>query len=205
MARNLSKNSALLIIDMINDLEFPGGEKVLPWAERAASSLKDFASRARRAGIPVIYVNDNFGHWRSSFADVFRHCTRKGARGRQVVRGMKPLKQDYFILKPKHSAFFATSLVPLLEDLKVDHLILAGIATNLCVLFSAYDAHMHEYRISVLSDCCGAESDADHNWALTQLDRFLGARVCRARDLAAELKPRAAASRQRGSSSRRSG
>jgi nicotinamidase-related amidase len=170
---------ALLIIDVINDLEFPGGEKVLPWALRLASPMATFRSKAHRFGLPVIYVNDNFGRWRSSFADVFRHCTRQSARGRDVSRRMKPARKDYFILKPRHSGFFATSLVPLLEDLEVKRLIIAGIATNLCVLFTAHDAHMHQYPLIVLSDCCAAESDSDHNIALAQLERFCKATVCR--------------------------
>ncbi|HVX83430.1 MAG TPA: isochorismatase family cysteine hydrolase [Phycisphaerae bacterium] len=176
--RGKSGGTALLIVDVINDLEFPGGEKVLPWAERMAGRLEPVMRRARAAGVPVVYVNDNFGLWRSNFKEVVKHCTRAGARGRGVVRRLLPKKDDYFILKPKHSAFFATSLAPLLEYLKVRRLVMAGIATNLCVLFSAHDAHMHEYGITVLSDCCCAESDADHNWALDQLQRFVGARVC---------------------------
>ena len=169
---------ALLIIDTINDLEFPGGEKVLPWAKKLAKRLVGFRNAARRHGIPVIYVNDNFGHWHSSFSEVYRHCTRRGARGAQVSRALKPRSSDYFILKPRHSAFFATSLVPLLEYLDVQRLILAGIATNLCVLCSAHDAHMHRYELIVLSDCCAAESDFDHNVALSQLERFCGATIC---------------------------
>lgn len=175
--------TALLVVDVINDLEFPGGEKVLPWARRMVERLLPVLDRARHHGVPVVYVNDNFGHWRSNFTDVVRHCTRHGARGRDVVLRLVPAKEDYFILKPRHSAFFATSLVPLLEFLKVDRLVLAGIATNLCVLFTAHDAHMHEYDITVLSDCCAAESDQDHNIALDQLQRFLGVRVCRGDEL----------------------
>lgn len=171
--------TALLIVDVINDLEFPGGEKVSPWARKMVDRLSPVLERARERGIPIVYVNDNFGHWRSNFNDVVRHCTRQGARGRDIVLRLLPRKEDYFILKPKHSGFFATSLVPLLEFLKVDRLILAGIATNLCVFFTAHDAHMHEYDITVLSDCCAAESDTDHNIALNQLQRFLGVRVCR--------------------------
>jgi nicotinamidase-related amidase len=170
---------ALLIIDCINDLEFPGGEKVLPWAMKFAPKLARFRGAAHAADIPVIYVNDNFGHWRSSFADVYRHCTHGGARGRPLCRRLKPTKRDYFILKPRHSAFFATSLVPLLEDLHVRRVILSGIATNICVLFSAHDAHMHGYKIVALSDCCAAESNFDHDVALTQLERFCGATICR--------------------------
>lgn len=177
------RGDALLIIDAINDLDFRGGEKVLPWALKLADRLAPFSAQARRNGMPVIYVNDNFGHWRSDFSDVFVHCTRKTARGRVVSRRLKPERSDYFILKPRHSGFFATSLGPLLEHLKIERLILAGIATNLCVLFTAHDAHMHGYSIVVLSDCCAAESDFDHDVALGQLERFCKAKICLSSDI----------------------
>jgi nicotinamidase-related amidase len=174
-----SQPLAVLVVDVISDLEFPGGEKVLPWAEKMADRLAPFLAAARRASVPIVYANDNFGHWRSNFADVYEHCTRPGARGREVCRRLKPSPDDYFILKPKHSAFYATSLRPLLDDLGTKHLILVGIATNLCVLFTAHDAHMRDYDLTVLSDGCAAESDEDHNLALDQLRRFCGAEVCR--------------------------
>ncbi|NVJ15112.1 cysteine hydrolase [Myxococcus sp. AM010] len=183
-------DTALLIIDVINDLDFPGGEKVLPWALRMVERLGPFTARMRRARVPVIYVNDNFGYWRSNFRDTYAHCTRKGSRGQRVARALKPKPDDYFILKPKHSAFFATSLVPLLEHLGTRKLILAGLATNLCVFFSAHDAHMHEYPLTVLSDCCAAESDHDHDLALSQLQRFLHVRVCRSDEVRLSAKRR---------------
>jgi nicotinamidase-related amidase len=172
-------DTAVLVIDVINDLAFPGGEKVLPWAEKMADRLRPLLERARAGGVNVVYVNDNFGHWRSNFNDVVDYCTRPDARGRGVTERLRPAKDDYFVLKPKHSVFFATSLVPLLEHLGAKKLILVGLATNLCVFFSAHDAHMHEYDITVVSDCCAAESDDDHNWALRQLKDFLGVKVCR--------------------------
>ena len=175
----ITSRTALLIIDVINDLNFPGGENVLPWAEAMAGRIKATRDRARKAGLPVIYINDNFGHWRSDFNDVVKYCTRRDARAREIVRSLKPGRDDYFILKPRHSAFHATSLIPLLEDLGVKRLILTGIATNLCVLFTAHDAYMHGYKLTVLSDCCAAESDFDHNVALSQLKRFCGATIRR--------------------------
>jgi nicotinamidase-related amidase len=174
--KRISKD-VLLIIDAINDLEFTGGEKVLPWAQKMAMRLAAFRGKAHRAGMPVIYVNDNFGHWQSNFLDVYKYCTRREARGRVVSRKLKPTSKDYFILKPRHSGFFATSLVPLLEDLGAKRLILAGVATNLCVFFTAHDAYMHEYGLTILSDCCAAESDFDHNLALDQLKRFCKAKI----------------------------
>ncbi|MBV8781065.1 MAG: cysteine hydrolase [Phycisphaerae bacterium] len=187
-ARKENAHIALLVVDVINDLEFPGGENVLPWAQRMVGRLRDVMARARQAEVPVIYVNDNFGRWRSNFKEVIDYCTRPGARGAEISRALSPGKDDYFILKPKHSGFFATSLVPLLEFLEVDRLVLCGIATNLCVLYTAHDAQMHEYEITVLSDCCAAESDDDHNWGLSQLQRFAGVRVCRSDELDFEEK-----------------
>jgi nicotinamidase-related amidase len=185
---------ALLVIDVLNDLEFPGGETILPWALKLASRLAAFRARAHRHGLPVIYANDNFGFWHSSADEVYAHATRPSVRGREIGRKLKPARRDYFILKPRHSAFFATSLIPLLEFLQVKRLILAGIATNLCVLFTAHDAHMHGYPMLVLSDCCAAESDFDHNFALGQLERFCAARVC----LSTELNLTTRGAKQRG-------
>lgn len=174
---------ALLLIDVINDLEFPGGKNVLPWAKRMVRPLLAARARAHRLAVPVIYANDNYSLWRGNFDDIYNHCTRREARGREVCRRLRPTKRDYAILKPRHSAFFATPLQPLLDDLSVERLILTGIATNLCVLFSAHDAHMHGYKIIVLSDCCAAESDKDHDATLDQLERFCRARICRSDEL----------------------
>jgi nicotinamidase-related amidase len=172
-----SSRVALLIIDVINDLEFPGAEKVQPWAMKMAARLTAFRAKAHAAGVPVIYANDNYGHWRNDPEELYRHCMRPGARGRELSRRMKPARDDYLILKPRHSAFFCTPLQPLLQHLDVKELILTGIATNLCVLFTAHDAHMHEYPITVLSDCCAAESNSDHDMALSQLEQFCDARI----------------------------
>jgi nicotinamidase-related amidase len=172
-----SSRVAVLIIDAINDLEFPGAEKVYPWAMKMATRLTAFRAKAHRAGVPVIYANDNYGYWRNDPDDLFKHCMRSGARGRELCRRMKPSREDYLILKPRHSAFFCTPLQPLLQHLGVKELILTGIATNLCVLFTAHDAHMHEYPITVLSDCCAAESNSDHDMALSQLEDFCDARI----------------------------
>lgn len=176
-------NDALLLIDVVNDLQFPGGEKVLPWAEQLVRPLRAARALAQRSGVPVIHANDNFGLWHGSRDDVVRHCTRSSARGRDVSRRLKPRAADYFIFKPRQSAFLATPLLPLLEHLGVRRLILAGIATNLCVLTTAHDAAMHGYGVVVLSDCCAAESDFDHDVVLSQLKRFFHATICRSSEL----------------------
>ena len=129
--------AALLLIDVINDLEFEGGEALLPSALKMAAALAALKRRAKEQGIPVIYANDNFGRWRSDFPKLVEHCSREDARGREIVIQLKPEDDDYFVLKPKHSAFYSTTLDVLLRYLGARRLIITGIAANICVLFTA--------------------------------------------------------------------
>jgi nicotinamidase-related amidase len=96
--------------------------------------------------MPIIYVNDNFGRWQSDFKKLVDHCL-KSRRSRSMVAKLKPKARDYFILKPKHSAFYSTALTVLLDYLGTRHLILTGIAGNLCVLYTANDAYMRDYHL----------------------------------------------------------
>src|SRR4051812_31525552 len=97
----------LLLLDVINDLEWEGGERLLPHAEAMARPLAALVERARAAGVCVVYVNDNYGKWRSDLSQLVEHCLHDGVRGREVVELLRPGPDDYFVLKPKHSGFFA--------------------------------------------------------------------------------------------------
>jgi len=165
---------ALLLVDVINDLEFEGGGRLLGSALPMARRLAALATRARRAGVPVVYANDNFGRWRSDFAALVRHCARDGVRGRPLAALLRPRRDDYFVLKPKHSAFFATPLDTLLTYLGVETLVLAGIAADRCILFTAADAHMRDYRVRVPRDCVASIEAADNRRALEHIERALG-------------------------------
>jgi nicotinamidase-related amidase len=90
---------ALLLIDVINDLEFPEGDQLLRHALPMAERLLELKWRARDAGIPVIYFNDHFGRWRSDFNTQVEHCLNDGVRGREIVARLKPEEEDYFVLK----------------------------------------------------------------------------------------------------------
>jgi nicotinamidase-related amidase len=166
---------ALLLIDFINDFEFPGAEKVFPRALAAARATSALKARARRAGVPAVYCNDNFGRWRADFHATLARCLDPNVRGRPIAELLKPEDDDYFVLKPKHSGFHSTTLDPLLGHLGVRTLILTGVAGDFCVLFTAQDAYMREYRLSVPSDCVATDPDADNRFALQHL-----AKVCKA-------------------------
>lgn len=162
---------ALLLIDWINDLEFEGGRRLLKPAVRAADRVVALKKRARDAGIPVIYANDNFGRWRSNFGEVVQHCLVDEVTGRPLAERLMPGPEDYFVLKPKHSAFFSTTLDTLLEYLRVERLILTGITGDMCVLLTAADAHMRDFEIYVPQDCTASQSEADNRAALKYMAR----------------------------------
>ncbi|MCL4861105.1 MAG: cysteine hydrolase [Caldilineaceae bacterium] len=169
--------TVLVLIDVINDLEFPGGENLLVHALPMAERLAAFKRRAKEAGIPVIYANDNFGRWRSDVRKLVRDSLDHDRRGRPMVELLQPDEDDYFILKPRHSAFYQTNLDILLKYLGAQALILAGVAGDICVLFTANDAYMREFRVIVPADCIASESAADNQQALALMERVLKADI----------------------------
>ena len=161
--------TALLLIDVINDLAFEGSEALVVQAESMARRLAVLKRRAAEAGIPTIYINDNFGQWRSDFRQTVAHCTRPSSPGRVVSQRLRPTSRDFFVLKPKHSGFFDTTLDTLLNALRIRRVILTGIAGNICVLFTANDAYMRELRIYAPADCIVSNTAAENDHALRQI------------------------------------
>jgi len=166
---------ALLLIDVINDLDFPEANQLLRYARPMAKKLSRLKQRAKEAGVPVIYVNDNFGRWRSDFRRQVQHCLRDGSRGHEIVSLLQPDEDDYFVLKPKHSGFFSTTLETLLHYLGSRELILTGIAGNFCVLFTANDAYMRDYDLIIPSDCTVSNTAEENREALALMRKFLKA------------------------------
>ena len=169
--------SALLLIDVINDLAFAGSEALVAQAEPMANRLAALNRRASASGVPCIYINDNFGQWRSDFRQTVAHCTAKGSPGRRVSWRLRPTKDDYFVLKPKHSGFFDTTLDTLLEALRIRRVILTGIAGNICVLFTANDAYMRELRLFAPADCIVSNTPEENSYALQQIASVLKGNV----------------------------
>lgn len=168
---------ALLLVDVMNDFAFPEAPKLLRYALPAAKRIAALKRRARAAQVPAIYVNDNFGRWRSDFRSQVDRCISEDALGREVARQLIPQEDDYFVLKPKHSGFYASSLDALLANLGVQRLIITGFAADICVLYTANDAYMREYGIAVPNDCIAAESDVAKRQACAQMKRFLRADI----------------------------
>jgi nicotinamidase-related amidase len=168
---------ALLLIDVINDFDFPEADQLLRFAAPMAHRLAELKRRAGDEGVPTIYANDNFGRWRSDFSAQVEHCLRPQARGREIVELLRPTANDYFVLKPKHSGFFSTTLDLLLLYLGVETVVLAGLAANICVLFTANDAYMRDYRLFIPSDCVASNTAEDNAYALEQMRMVLKADI----------------------------
>jgi nicotinamidase-related amidase len=166
---------ALLLIDVINDLDFPESDQLLEHALPMAQRLARFKQQLKDEGIPAIYVNDNFGRWRSDFRAQIRHCLHDGVAGRPIVELLQPEDDDYFVLKPKHSGFFSTTLDVLLRYLHVNTVVITGIAANICVLFTANDAYMRDYRLYVPADCVASNTEEINQHALNEMRRVLKA------------------------------
>ncbi len=174
---------ALLLIDVINHFDFPDSDKVLKNALPMAGRLAKVKERCRRAGIPAIYVNDNFGQWRSDAKSLIAHCLQLDSAGKPFVEQLTPDEQDYFVLKPMHSAFFQTPLEILLGYLGTTTLILTGIATNSCVLCTAHDAKMRDFKLYVPSDCCTARTRREHEQSIEHIKEMACASVVPAASL----------------------
>jgi len=166
---------ALVLIDIINDLEFEGGAQLRRSAEPAAEALAQLKQRAHRAGVPCIYANDNFGRWRSDFRAQVRRISEEQTRGARLAELLPPSDDDYFVLKPKHSAFYQTCLSVLLDHLGTKTLVFGGFVTESCVQLSANDAYLRGFDVVVLRDGTASETRRAHDMAITQMEHVLHA------------------------------
>ncbi|MET0754222.1 MAG: cysteine hydrolase [Pyrinomonadaceae bacterium] len=172
-----SSNVALLLIDVISDFEFEDGEKIFRYALPMARKIAELKERAKKHKIPCIYVNDNFGKWQSDFKKLLEHALDQSCRGAEIAELLKPDEDDYFVLKPKHSGFYSTTLDILLNYLQSQTLIIAGIATNICVLYTANDAYMRDFDLIIPSDCVAANEESENRDMLKYIEKYLKADV----------------------------
>ena len=184
----LPPHSALLLIDVINDFEFPESGRLLRHAVPAARRLAKLKHAAKNAGVPVIYVNDNFGRWQSTFEEQIERCSAVDSPGHPVASVLLPGKDDYFVLKPMHSGFYSTSLEVLLGFLDIRTLLLTGFAGDICVLYTANDAYMRSYDLIVVNDCVASESESGNRAAIEHMKTRLKARSLSSQTLAGYLR-----------------
>src|SRR5690606_28428631 len=133
-----------------------------------------------------IYANDNFGKWKSDFRFQIEHCLKGNVRGKPVVELLIPSDEDYFVLKPKHSAFYATTLDVLLNHLQIKRLVITGVATDICVLFTGNDAYMRDFQVAIPADCVAANTQQRSDAVLRLMQRVLKADIRESTELMRE-------------------
>jgi nicotinamidase-related amidase len=165
--------TALLVIDMISTWDFAGAEKIVRGAVAIAPRIAALKQRCVRAGVPVVYVNDNRGRWRSEFRELVRQ-SRDNETGAAIAQHLQPVEADYSVLKPKQSVFYATPLDLLLRHLRVRRLIVTGVASDQCIAMSAAEARMRDYDVVVPRDAVAAQTAGRNDAALRQLEEAHG-------------------------------
>jgi nicotinamidase-related amidase len=178
----------LLLVDFINPLDFPGAENLARpalVAARAAARLKEDLTAA---GAATIYANDNYGVWQSDFHSLVSACLGMEGPPGEIARLLYPQACDLTILKPRHSAFYASPLELLLSQMQARELVICGLATDICVQLTAMDAFLREFKIWVPADCTAAESPAVKAASLAYMSSVLKCET--ARSHAPRRKPR---------------
>lgn len=166
-------DTSLVLVDFINPLDFPGGDRLQSEALSAAQATLRLKKRLASQGVPAIYANDNYGSWQSDFPDVLAECQELPGKRGEMARLLAPGQDDLTLLKPRHSAFFATPLDLLLREMGVKNLVLTGLVTDMCVHFTAVDAFMRGYRLWVPGNCVAAETATAQRAALQHMVRTL--------------------------------
>lgn len=172
---NKSKNIAMLVIDMINDFQFAHGKVLAEKANKISDSILSLKQDCLKKEIPIIYINDHYNLWKADIESILNYCRNETSA--HLLDKIKPTDNDYFLIKPKHSAFYGTALNTLLQQLNVNTLILTGIAGNICVLFTANDAYMREYSLIVPENCLASVDDDDNKYALTMMKNVMNAKL----------------------------
>lgn len=175
-------DSALIVIDMINTYDHPDADRLLPSVRKAVPAVVRLLETARDQGVPVIYVNDNFGEWRSHHGEMLE--TALSGDHADLVEPVQPDAESLFVVKARHSIFFETPLSYLLAQLGVRRVVLCGQVTEQCVLYSALDAHIRHLDVSVPRDAV-AHIHADlADAALRMMQRNMSAEIVTADELA---------------------
>jgi nicotinamidase-related amidase len=175
--RSSRRRTALLLIDFMNPLDFDGANAMAPRAVRAAERAAALRRRMHARREPVIYANDNFGRWEADFAAIVDYCASRGGASARMAALLAPSPRDRSVLKPRHSAFFGTPLEFLLDELAIDRLVLAGVAADSCIMFTAHDAYLRKYALWIPQDCVASEKDAYRRSALAYMARVLKADI----------------------------
>ena len=169
----MSSNAAILAIGLLNTFDFNGGDALKHAVAAMMEPVTSLRRQAAEAKVPVIFVNDNYGRWHDEPHQLIAHVAN--SKGGDLLDQLRPQPDDYFVIKPESSGFYATTLPALLPRLGVSRLVLIGVAADICVLFTAADAHMREYDLWVPRDAVASQHEERAHWALEMMENGMSA------------------------------
>jgi nicotinamidase-related amidase len=172
MPKRIKSTTAILVIDMLNDFVLKGAPLEVPRARQIISSIKKRLARAAREHVPVIYVCDRHRKEDPEFKVWPKHAVN-GSPGCEIIAELKPRSRDYIIDKTTYSAFYRTKLEKLLGKLGTRKIVITGLVSEICVLYTAVEASMRGFQVEVPGDCVAGMTDADHRFALRQIEKYL--------------------------------
>jgi nicotinamidase-related amidase len=172
--------SALVVVDMINPYDFPDADAVAEHAPEAVENIARLLERSRDEGVRVIYVNDNYGDWNSSSEELLAEAM-KGAHP-ELVEPLAPREGEAFVIKARHSIFYSTPLEYLLATQGIGRVVLTGQVTEQCILYSALDAYVRNFRLAVVRDAVAHIDDELAEAALRMMERNMSADIETAAD-----------------------
>ncbi len=171
---------ALLVTDMLNDFVREGAPLEVPATRKIIPFIRSAIDTAHARGMPVIFICDAHAPDDKEFAKFGwpRHAVR-GTRGAQVIDELRPAVTDPVVLKTTYSGFYNTDLDEILKRLGVDAVRITGCVTHICVLFTAADAVLRDYRVTVEEEGVAGIATEDHDAALRIMQNVLGVSVIR--------------------------
>ncbi|MEU6311687.1 isochorismatase family cysteine hydrolase [Streptomyces sp. NPDC047014] len=176
--------TALIVIDMLSTYEHPDAEVLMRSVRGALPGVEALLERARAADAPVIYVNDNFGRWRSHHGELLEAALAGPCA--DLVEPIVPDEESLFVVKARHSVFYETPLAYLLTQLGVRTVVLCGQVTEQCVLYSALDAHIRHLDVVVARDAVAHIDGGLADAALRMMQRNMGADIRSSREITFE-------------------
>ena len=166
---------ALLVIDAISDFGHEDGGKLLASFRERLPAMREALARARESNISVVYVNDHHGRWDGDARGLLEEAL--GGDGGDVIGELAPRPGEPFLLKPRYSAFDHTALELLLRELEVERLLLAGGATEACIVQSGIDARELGFKVTILAGACATIDEELEQLSLRYAAEVAGIRV----------------------------
>jgi nicotinamidase-related amidase len=145
-----SPASALIVVDMLNTYEHPDADPLMASVARSLPAIRRLLDGARESDVLTVYVNDNYGDWSAGRAELSERARRAVAP--ELVEPILPAADVPFVVKARHSVFYETQLEYLLRQEGVERLVLCGQVTEQCILYSALDAYVRHFEVTVPVD-----------------------------------------------------